>query len=162
VAAPGGVNNTGAVGGCDAGFGSCLVRRETGDVIHRLQGALNADDVATAVAWTSSVKDDRLQARLTARPREGRAVTRTPTWEPLGQLLSGPFRAHRPGHHGGRPIAAKDHKSAGWLNERRTLAPLAALLAASAPFAGLLARRLALAFGWALLLGPAAFLRLAR
>jgi hypothetical protein len=56
VAAPGGVNNTAVVGGDDAGYGSCSVRRETGDVIHRLQGALTPDDAGMEVARTLKVR----------------------------------------------------------------------------------------------------------
>jgi len=162
VVAPGGANNTAAGGGYDAGFGPCSVHRETGDVIHRLQGAPTPDDVGMEAARTLTVKNDRLQASLTTMSWESKAVNRTLTWERIGWLQGGRFRAHRPGRQGGRATAAKSHRSAGWWNERRELAPLAALLAASASLAGLLARRLALAFGWALLLGPAVFLCLAR
>ncbi len=84
VAAPSGVNNTGAVSGYDAYFGSYSVDRETGDVTHRLEGALNPDDVGMEVARTLTVKEDRLQIRLATTSWEGEAVTRILTWERIG------------------------------------------------------------------------------
>jgi len=58
-----GRNNTGAVGGYDAYFGSYWVDRATVEVIHRLEGALNPDDVGMEVARTLTVEGDRLQIR---------------------------------------------------------------------------------------------------
>ena len=81
---PSGKNNTGAVGGYDAYFGSYSVNPVSGDVVHRLEGALNPDDVGLEVARTLTVDGDRLQIRLATASWDGEAVTRVLTWERIG------------------------------------------------------------------------------
>ncbi len=59
-----GKNNTGAVGGYDAYFGTYSVNEETGDVLHCLEGALTAENVGMEVSRTLAVNDDSLVIQL--------------------------------------------------------------------------------------------------
>ena len=76
-----GRNNTGAVGGYDAYFGTYSVDEETGDVLHCLEGALTAENVGMEVSRTLTVNDDSLVIQLETTTIEGEPVVRTLTWE---------------------------------------------------------------------------------
>jgi hypothetical protein len=76
-----GSNNTTALGGYDAYFGTYSVDPATGEVRHRLQAALNPQNVGMEVSRWLSVSGDRLQIRLETTTFEGEPVTRTLTWE---------------------------------------------------------------------------------
>lgn len=77
----GGQNNTGAVGGYDAYFGTYSVDPRSGDVWHRLEGALTPQNVGMEVLRTLTVDGDNLVIQLETTTLEGEPVTRTLTWE---------------------------------------------------------------------------------
>jgi len=76
-----GRNNTGAVGGYDAYFGTYAIDKDTGDVLHRLEGALTPENVGLEVLRTLTVKGDSLVIQLETTTPDGEPVTRTLTWE---------------------------------------------------------------------------------
>lgn len=77
-------NNTAAVGGYDAYFGSYEIDPQSGEVLHRLEGALTAGNVGMEVARTLEVTGDQLVIRLETNTADGEAVTRTLTWRRIG------------------------------------------------------------------------------
>lgn len=79
-----GENNTGAIGGYDAYFGTYQVTEASGEVLHRLAGALTAANVGIEVSRKLRVKNNRLEIRLDTSTPEGEAITRTLTWERIG------------------------------------------------------------------------------
>ena len=82
VAAPSvGKNNTGAVGGYDAYFGTYSVDENTGEVLHRLEGALTAENVGVEVSRTLTVTGSNLVIQLETTTLDGEPITRTLTWE---------------------------------------------------------------------------------
>jgi hypothetical protein len=76
-----GPNNTGAVGGYDAYFGTYSVDEETGEVLHRLEGALTAENVGIEVSRTLTVTGSNLVIQLETATLDGEPITRTLTWE---------------------------------------------------------------------------------
>jgi hypothetical protein len=76
-----GKNNTGAVGGYDAYFGTYSVDENTGDVLHRLDGALAAANVGMEVSRTLTVNGDGLVIQLETTTVGGESIVRTLTWE---------------------------------------------------------------------------------
>jgi len=76
-----GKNNTGAVGGYDAYFGSYSVDEETGAVMHCLEGALTPENVGMEVSRVLTVSAGTLVIQLETTTAEGEPVTRTLTWE---------------------------------------------------------------------------------
>jgi hypothetical protein len=76
-----GKNNTGAVGGYDAYFGTYSVDDNTGEVVHRLEGALTAENVGIEVSRTLTVTGSNLVIQLETTTLDGEPVTRTLTWE---------------------------------------------------------------------------------
>ena len=76
-----GQNNTGAVGGYDAYFGTYSVDDNTGDVLHRLEGALTAENVGIEVSRTLTVTGSNLVIQLETTTLDGEPITRTLTWE---------------------------------------------------------------------------------
>jgi hypothetical protein len=83
-AAPPGSNNTTALGGYDAYFGTYAVDPATGEVRHRLQAALNPQNVGIEVSRWLSVDGDRLRIQLETTTLDGEPITRTLTWERVG------------------------------------------------------------------------------
>ena len=79
--AAGGHNNTGAVGGYDAYFGTYTVDTESGDVLHLLEGALTPQNVGMEVRRTLTVQGDNLIIELETTTPDGEPVTRKLTWE---------------------------------------------------------------------------------
>jgi hypothetical protein len=77
----GGLNNTGAVDGYDAYFGNYSVDESTGEVLHRLEGALTADNVGMKVSRRLTVSGNRLTILVDTTTLEGEPVTRTLTWK---------------------------------------------------------------------------------
>ena len=75
----GGQNNTGAVNGYDAYFGTYSIDAQSGAVLHRLEGALG--NVGMEVLRTLTVKGNSLIIQLETTTFEGEPVTRTLTWE---------------------------------------------------------------------------------
>ena len=76
-----GKNNTGAVGGYDAFFGTYSVDEKTGDVLHCLEGALTAENVGMEVSRTLTVDGDSLIIQLETTTIEGESIVRTLIWE---------------------------------------------------------------------------------
>lgn len=76
-----GQNNTMAIGGYDAYFGTYEIDRTNGEVLHCLQGALAADNVGITVSRTIRVDNDQLEIQLETTTTEGEPITRTLTWE---------------------------------------------------------------------------------
>lgn len=79
-----GRNNTAAVGGYDAYFGTYEIDKSTGEVIHRLEGALTPENVGMAVSRNLKVEGDQLEIRLATTTADGEPVTRTLTWKRIG------------------------------------------------------------------------------
>lgn len=79
-----GQNNTVAVGGYDAYFGRYEIDQNTGEVIHRLEGALTPENVGIAVSRNLTVENDQLEIRLATTTMDGEPVTRTLTWKRIG------------------------------------------------------------------------------
>ncbi len=77
-------NNTGAIDGYDAYFGTYSVDESTGEVAHRLDGALNYDNVGMEVSRVLTVEGDTLVIRLETATTGGEPVTRTLVWERAG------------------------------------------------------------------------------
>ena len=77
-----GGNNTTAVGGYDAYFGTYSVG-EDGAVLHRLLAALTPDNVGMEVSRFLTADKDRLTIRLPTATAQGEPVTRTLTWRRL-------------------------------------------------------------------------------
>lgn len=79
-----GKNNTGAVGGYDAYFGTYQVNDESGEVLHRLEGALTADNVGLEVSRKLQVDGDHLVIQLDTTSTAGEPISRTLTWRRIG------------------------------------------------------------------------------
>lgn len=78
-----GQNNTAAVGGYDAYFGSYEVNEETGRVAHTLIGSINPNNVGITVSRDLRVQEDQLMIQLKTTTQAGEAVTRTLKWKRL-------------------------------------------------------------------------------
>lgn len=74
-----GHNNTSAIGGYDAYFGTYQVC-DGGLVLHRLEAALTPGNVGMEVARTLVVDGDRLTITLETTSHDHEPVTRTLTW----------------------------------------------------------------------------------
>jgi hypothetical protein len=79
-----GPNNTRAMGGYDAYFGSYSVDDEAGSVTQRLEGALTNENVGLVLTRRMTVSGDRLTIELRTASASGEAVTRTLTWRRIG------------------------------------------------------------------------------
>ena len=86
VAAPAftGQNNTTAIGGYDAYFGTYEVDQTSSDVHTRLVGALSAGQVGATMLRNMKVEEGRLVIRLTTTTADDTVVHRTLTWERAG------------------------------------------------------------------------------
>jgi hypothetical protein len=76
-----GKNNTGAVGGYDAYFGTYSVDEKTGDVLHCLEGALTAENIGMEVSRTLTVNGGNLVIQLETTTTDDEPILRTLTWE---------------------------------------------------------------------------------
>ncbi|GHN02995.1 hypothetical protein WSM22_44840 [Cytophagales bacterium WSM2-2] len=81
VATPAGMNNTSAMAGYDAYFGTYQVDHQTGMVSHTLIGSVIPANVGMTVLRNLAVADGKLIIKLSTTTTEGEAVTRTLTWE---------------------------------------------------------------------------------
>ena len=79
VAGGSGQNNTTAVGGYDAYFGTYHVGND-GYVVHRLEAALTHGNVGLEVARSLTVEDDQLIIVLKTASQDREPITRTLTW----------------------------------------------------------------------------------
>jgi len=76
-----GQNNTSAVGGYDAYFGTYEANEETGKVAHTLLGSLSAANTGITVLRDLRVSEDQLIIQLETTTPEGEPVTRTLTFK---------------------------------------------------------------------------------
>ncbi len=83
VAAPGftGQNNTTAIGGYDAYFGTYEVDETSGDVQTHLVAALSPSHVGATLMRNMKLEDGELIIRLTTTTPDDMRVNRTLTWE---------------------------------------------------------------------------------
>jgi len=82
-----GSNNTAAVGGYDAYFGTYRIDEKTGEAIHQLEGVLSPENVGIKVSRSPEVAGDQLQVRLATTTADNEPVTRTPTWKRVDRNL---------------------------------------------------------------------------
>ena len=76
-----GQNNTAAVGGYDAYFGTYQIDEKTNKVVHTLTGSINPANIGITVFRDLHVKEDKLTIQLETTTPEGEAVTRTLLWK---------------------------------------------------------------------------------
>jgi len=79
-----GQNNTSAIGGYDAYFGTYEVNDGTNHVAHTLVGSINPANIGMTVYRDLHVDDDRLTIQLETTSQKGEPVTRTLTWKRIG------------------------------------------------------------------------------
>jgi hypothetical protein len=79
-----GQNNTSAIGGYDAYFGTYQIDEETNLVAHTLVGSINAANVGMTVYRDLRLDGDKLIIKLDTTTPEGEAITRTLTWRRIG------------------------------------------------------------------------------
>src|SRR5258707_10736399 len=77
-------NNTTAVGGYDAYFGTYEVDEASGDVRTHLVAALSPSHVGATLLRNMKVEDGKLIIRLTTTTPDNEPVSRTLTWERAG------------------------------------------------------------------------------
>lgn len=78
-----GQNNTVAVDGYDAYFGTYEVDEETGKVAHTLIGSITPANIGITVSRDMRVDNDKLIIQLETTRSDGEAITRTLTWKRL-------------------------------------------------------------------------------
>jgi hypothetical protein len=76
-----GRNNTAAVGGYDAYFGTYQIDRKTNQVAHTLVGSINPENIGMTVYRDLQVENDKLIIKLDTTTQQGEPVTRTLTWK---------------------------------------------------------------------------------
>ncbi|HEY5751216.1 MAG TPA: lipocalin-like domain-containing protein [Chryseolinea sp.] len=76
-----GQNNTRAVGGYDAYFGTYAVDQETGKVAHTLIGSITPSNIGMTVHRNLTVNHNRLTIQLETTTPDGEPVTRTLIWD---------------------------------------------------------------------------------
>jgi len=79
-----GRNNTTAIGGYDAYFGTYEVDEASGDVRTHLVGALSPGHVGATMVRNMKVEDGKLVIRLATTTAADKLVHRTLTWERAG------------------------------------------------------------------------------
>jgi hypothetical protein len=77
-------NNSRAVGGYDAYFGTYTIDDTACSVTQTLVGALSRENVGAVLTRTKQVDGDRLVITLETNVADGTAVTRTLTWRRVG------------------------------------------------------------------------------
>ena len=76
-----GQNNTSAVGGYDAYFGTYQVDELSGKVAHTLLGSISPANIGIKVSRDLRVNDNQLIIQLETTTMEGEAITRTLVWK---------------------------------------------------------------------------------
>jgi hypothetical protein len=76
-----GLNNTSAVNGYDAYFGTYYVNEETGQVSHSLLGSITPSNIGITVSRDLRVNDDELTIQLETTTPDGESITRTLIWK---------------------------------------------------------------------------------
>ena len=84
TAGPAGPNNSRAVGGYDAYFGTYSVDDERGTATQKLLGSLSAENVGQVLTREMTVVGDALTIALDTTTAEGETVTRTLVWKRVG------------------------------------------------------------------------------
>jgi len=80
-----GKNNTAAVGGYDAYFGTYKLDKQAGQSEHTLIGSINPSNVGIKVVRDLRVDDDdQLIIQLPTTTAEGESITRTLIWKRIG------------------------------------------------------------------------------
>lgn len=79
-----GQNNTMAIGGYDAYFGTYEVNEETGKVSHTLIGSISPSNIGITVLRDVRVDDDQLTIQLETTTPDAEPVVRTLTWKHMG------------------------------------------------------------------------------
>jgi hypothetical protein len=79
-----GPNNSRALGGYDAYFGSYTIDDALGTVTQTLLGSLSNENVGMVLTREMLVAGDSLTIRLQTSSAQGEPVTRTLTWERVG------------------------------------------------------------------------------
>jgi hypothetical protein len=79
-----GINNTIAVGGYDAYFGTYKVDESSGKVIHSLLGSITPANVGMSVTRDLRVEEDKLIIQLATSTMDGESIIRTLTWKRIG------------------------------------------------------------------------------
>ena len=74
-------NNTSAIGGYDAYFGTYRVNEGTNHVAHTLVGSINPSNIGMTVYRDLQVEGDKLIIQLDTTTQEGEPVARTLTWK---------------------------------------------------------------------------------
>jgi Lipocalin-like domain len=78
---PAGQNNTSAVDGYDAYFGTYEVDEQTGKVKHTLVGSITPTNIGMTVMRDLRVDGDTLMIQLDTTTPGGEPITRTLTWK---------------------------------------------------------------------------------
>ena len=76
-----GQNNTVAVGGYDAYFGTYAVDEDTGQVSHTIVGSITPANVGMTVVRDLRVDEQKLTIQLETTTTKGEPITRTLTWK---------------------------------------------------------------------------------
>ena len=76
-----GQNNTSAVGGYDAYFGTYEVDEQTGKVTHTLLGSITPSNIGLTVSRSLRVSDDQLMIQLETTTPDGESIIRTLIWK---------------------------------------------------------------------------------
>jgi len=84
TARPAAANNSRAIGGYDAYFGTYSVDDANGTVTQHLTGALSPENVGHVLTRAMTVDGDRLLIRLQTTTVEGEKVTRELIWSRVG------------------------------------------------------------------------------
>jgi Lipocalin-like domain len=79
-----GENNTSAVGGYDAYFGTYEVNEQTGKVSHTLIGSITPSNIGITVLRDLRAAEDQLIIQLETTTTGGEPITRTLTWKRIG------------------------------------------------------------------------------
>lgn len=79
-----GKNNTSAVGGYDAYFGTYAVNEDAGNVAHTLIGSINPSNIGMTTFRDMRVQENELIIQLETTTAEGESITRTLVWKRIG------------------------------------------------------------------------------
>jgi len=74
-------NNTAAIGGYDAYFGTYQIDEKTNQVAHTLVGSINPANIGMTVYRNLQVEGDRLTIKLDTTTQQEEPITRTLTWK---------------------------------------------------------------------------------
>jgi hypothetical protein len=74
-------NNTAAIGGYDAYFGTYQRDEKTNHVAHTLVGSINPENIGMTVYRDLQVEDDKLIIKLDTTTQQGEPIIRTLTWK---------------------------------------------------------------------------------